>query len=432
MKTERIMSYFDRLFPLCRSLTGAGVRETLSILREVIPLDIHEVASGTRCFDWTVPPEWNVRDAFVATLEGKRLIDFRSHNLHLMSYSVPINAILTHAELMPRIATIPDKPTAIPYRTSYYNDNWGFCLQHDQLHTLDQDHYRVVIDSDKKNGSMTYGDLVLKGQSDEEVLISTYICHPSMANNELSGPLVTAFLYEKIAALPVRRYTYRFIFVPETIGAIYYLQRHGSHMKEKTCAGFVLTCCGDGRAFTYKKSRAGDTLADRAAVHVLKQLKKNPKIVDFFPSGSDERQYCSPGFNLPVGSLMRTMYGDFPEYHSSLDNRGLVSEKSFEESIETFFHVIKAIEANATYVSLNPFCEPQLGRRGLYPTTGGGWGADAVKAQQYILNYSDGSHDLIDIAERAELDVLEIALVAERLSAAGLLAYKESEKLNVP
>lgn len=416
-----MMNYFDRLFPICRSITGDGVRETLKILSEIIPLHIHETASGTTCFDWTIPDEWNIREAYIETLNGERLIDFKNNNLHVMNYSVPVNAVLSHSDLMKRIHSIPTQPEAIPYRTSYYSDNWGFSIKENQRHLFKHDSYKVVIDSTKAPGHLTYGDLVLKGESEEEILLSTYVCHPSMANNELSGPLVTAFLYKKIASLPRRRFTYRFVFAPETIGVIAYLSKYGEIMKKNIHAGYVLTCCGDKGNYTYKKSRRGNSISDRAALQMLTDLRKKVKVVDFFPSGSDERQYCSPGFNFPVGSIMRTMYGDFPQYHTSLDNRDLVSEESFQDSVETYYAVILALEANHTYVSNNPYCEPQLGKRGLYPTVGGGLGDEAVRAIQYLMNYSDGENDLLEIANKSGLSMTEITVAAKHLIQGGLL-----------
>lgn len=398
---QEIESYFDRLWPICRSLTGDGVRKSLAILQELIPLEIHEVPSGKQVFDWTVPDEWNIKDAYILTPDGRKIADFHKHNLHLVSYSIPVKESMTFEELDAHLFTLPDMPSAIPYRTSYYKRTWGFCLTEEAYQTLPKEgEYQVVIDSNLSPGYMTYGDLVLEGETEEEILFSTYICHPSMANNELSGPLVAAFLYRLIAALAKRRYSYRFVFVPETIGAINYLHTHGQDMKAKTVAGYVLTCVGDDGAFVYKRSKHRTSLADRAAEHVLGHQTEAHEIIEFAVGGSDERQYCSPGFNLPVGSLTRSMYHRFKEYHTSLDNKDFISFEAMMRTIEVYFEIVKTLEINDYYINTEPYCEPQLGKRGLYFTQGGtrNEGLD-VLGILHLLSFADGQRDLIEIAD---------------------------------
>ncbi len=308
---QKLEEYFDRLWPINRSLTGNGVRKSLEILSEIVEFNITEVPSGTVCFDWTVPPEWNIVEGWVKDSSGKTIIDFKEHNLHILGYSEPVKGKFTYDELQPHLYTLPEQPELIPYLTSYYKRRWGFCMSHIEFEKLDKaETYEVFIDSTlDDNGSMTIAEATIKGTTDETILLSTYICHPSMANNELSGPLVASFIYNQLKTIPNLRYTYKFIFVPETIGSIYYLSKNGENLKENLTAGFVITCIGDPGVFTYKKSRRGDALPDRAAEIILSQTESNFNIIDFFPSGSDERQFCSPGFNLPVGSLIRTMYG---------------------------------------------------------------------------------------------------------------------------
>ena len=420
---ELMENYFDRLWFLNRSLTGNANRETLKILSEIVDLNISEIASGTECFDWTVPPEWNAREAWIKDSKGNTILDFKNNNLHLLGYSEEFSGKLSLAELKEHLYSLPDQPDVIPYLTSYYKKRWGFCLSHKLLTELKDDTYEVFIDSElNENGSMTISDAVLKGSTDEEILLSTYICHPSMANNELSGPLVTAFIYRELKKLKYRKYTYRFIFVPETIGVISYLSIHGKHIKEKLAAGYVITCIGDKGNFTYKKSRRGNSLADRAAELILTQNENNYVIEDFFPTGSDERQYCSPGFNLPVGSLMRTRYGKYKEYHTSADNRDFISFDAMEYSVKTYLRIISVLEKNAVYENLFPDCEPQLGKRDLYPTLGSQKKtADFVNAVMWVLNLSDGTNDLIKISERSGINFEIISEACDAVKEKGLL-----------
>lgn len=423
MNSSKIEKYFDRLWPITRSLTGNGNRASLNIISEIIPLEIKEIPSGSNCFDWTVPPEWNAREAWIKDENENSIVDFSVNNLHLLGYSEPFTGLLTYDELKKHLYTLPDQPDLIPYLTSYYSRRWGFCMSHNDFEKLDKSiKYQINIDSDlDENGSMTISDLVLKGKSDQEVLFTTYICHPSLANNELSGPLVTAFIYDQLKDKELH-YSYRFVFVPETIGSICYLSINGEHLKEKVVAGFVVTCIGDDGNFTYKKSRRGNSLSDRAASTILKQTEKEYTILDYSPIGSEERQYCSPGFNLPVGSLMRTMYGVYPEYHTSADNKDFISFSALEKSIVKYIEIVQLIENNKKYVNQFPNCEPQLGKRGLYPNLGSQKEkAIEVDAMMWILNLADGKHDLIDIIEKSNINYQVIINTATNLVAKGII-----------
>lgn len=419
MDEKIIEQYFDRLFPICRSITGNGVRETLKIISEIVPLKVYEIPSGTKVFDWIVPKEWNIDDAYIITPDGRKIADFKKHNLHIVNYSIPVHKKISFDELNLHLHTLPNKPNAIPYVTSYYKENWGFCLTYDDYKTLPQKgEYEVVINSSLTEGSLTYADCILEGETQDEILISTYICHPSMANNELSGPLVAMFLYQRLAQLTKRKYTYRFVFIPETIGALVYLHQHGEYLKKHCKAGYVITCIGDRGIFHYKQSKYGNTLADKAAIHTLKYLKKLFRVLPFYPGGSDERQYCSPAFNLPVGSLMRTPYREFPEYHTSLDNKDFISFRSLKESIEVYFQIMQTLEANEKYINLQPYGEPQLSKRGLYI---GDLSREKIMQIMYLLQYSDGQNDLIDIAERIKVKVDELKPLVELLQKHQLL-----------
>lgn len=419
-----IAATFDRLWPILRSLTGAGVRESHDILGELLPLARFEIPSGTPVFDWTVPPEWVVREAYVVTPDGQRILDVRENTLHLVNYAVPFRGRLSRDELEAHLYSLPEQPDAVPYVTSYYTPRWGFCLAHRERERLPEGTYEVVVDTEhvggSRGGSLTLSEAVLPGETDEEVLLSTYTCHPSLANNELSGPLVTAFLYRRLALWERRRYTYRFAFVPETIGALAYLTLRGDGFKRRLAAGYVVTCAGDDAPFTYKRSRRGDTLADRAALHVLGRFP-DTKVRAFFPQGSDERQYGSPGFDLPVGSIMRSVYGTYPEYHTSLDNRDFISFAALQGSVDVYEGVLRALEHNGRFRNLAPYGEPNLGRRGLYPARGTERPEERVAATLWVLNYSDGLHDLLQIAELSGLNVGVLADAARACVGAGLL-----------
>lgn len=419
---SEIEKYFDRLWPILRSITGQGVRETHSILRELIPLDTIEIPSGTQVYDWIVPSEWVVRDAYVLTPSGEKILDVKVNNLHLVNYSARFIGTVTKSELDEHLYSLPDMPDAVPYVTSYYAPRWGFCISDRQRKLLPEGDYNVVIDTEHINGSMTLSEAVLPGENSQEVLISTYTCHPSLANNELSGPLVAAFLFRRLAALPRRRLTYRFVFLPETIGAIAYLHHRGEHLKRHLVAGYVVTCAGDRGPFTYKKSRAGNTQADKAALHVLRR-HKDVNVNEFFPAGSDERQYCSPGFNLPVGSVMRSRYGTYREYHTSLDNKQFISFDAIQETISMYVDICLALEVNRKYVTSVMHGEPQLGKRGLYPSVGTNKAReDEVNAMMWVINFSDRDHDLLSIAERSGFEIELLDRVAKKLLNTGVLS----------
>ncbi len=419
---EQLEKYFDRLWPICRSITGNGLRESLKIVSELVPMELTEVPTGTEVFDWVVPKEWNIHDAYIITPEGKKICDFKINNLHVIGYSTPINQKISFEELKKHLYSIPEMPEAIPYVTSYYKEKWGFCISHNELLTLEEGEYTVFIDSILEDGSLTYGEAVLKGENDREILFSTYLCHPSMANNELSGPLIQAFLYQKIASLPNRKYSYRFLFAPETIGVIAYLNKRGMHFKEKLDAGYVLTCCGDAGNFVYKQSKRINTLADIAAKHVLKYQAIPYTVIPFSVGGSDERQYCSPGFNLPVGSLTRSMYQRYKEYHTSLDNKSFISFEAMEQTVNTYFDFVRVLELNEKYVTTIPYCEPQLGKRGLYSSVTNPLGArNFVHNRMHFLTYADGEHDLIDIAELKGVSIFDLEEHIAPLLEAGLI-----------
>jgi aminopeptidase-like protein len=397
-----IYSLIRELYPICRSITGEGLRETLARIRKEIPLEVHEVPSGTQVFDWTVPKEWNIRDAYVKNTRGERIIDFRRHNLHVVNYSIPVHRKMSLAELRTHLHTLADQPDWIPYRTSYYEENWGFCLSHNQLQRMREEEYEVCIDSALENGSLTYGESYLRGESSAEVLISCHACHPSLCNDNLSSVAIATFLAKYLGEAQLR-YSYRFLFIPGTIGAITWLSQNEDHLKAIQ-HGLVLTCVGDRGHITYKKSRRADAEIDRAMVHVLKHSGRGYDIENFSPYGYDERQYCSPGFNLPVGCLMRTPHGRFPEYHSSADNLELIDPASLAHSLMTCLSVFYVLENNRWYWNQNPKCEPQLGRRGLYRAMGGNRDEKLQEtAMLWVLNQSDGEHSLLDIAERSGL-----------------------------
>jgi aminopeptidase-like protein len=402
------------LYPLCRSLTGDGVRKTLSILNKHLPLDIHEVPTGTPVFDWTVPKEWNIRDAYVKNAQGERIIDFHRSNLHVVSYSTPIRKTLRLEELREHLFTLPDRPEWIPYRTSYYTANWGFCLSHNQLLELQDNEYEVCIDASLENGHLTYGEYYLPGDTIDEVLLSCHICHPSLCNDNLSGIALVAFLAKYLGAR-ARRYSYRFLFIPGTIGSITWLCLNEAEVT-KIKHGFVVAGVGDAGNFTYKRSRRGDTEIDRIFSHVLKHSGKDYTIIDFFPYGYDERQFCSPGFNLPVGCLMRTPHGQYPEYHTSADGLDFIQPTFLADSFSKCLSVLDVLEHNKIYLNQNPKCEPQLGKRALYGAIGGQTDRRIGElAMLWVLNFADGHHTLLDIAERAGIEFESVRLAAQAL-----------------
>jgi aminopeptidase-like protein len=408
------------LYPLCRSITGEGLRQTLRVLGRSIPLQLKEVASGTPVLDWTVPKEWNIRDAYVKSSRGERVVDFATHNLHVMSYSVPVKTRMSLADLKLRLFSLPDHPDWIPYRTSYYKEDWAFCISHKQLLALEDDIYEVCIDSRLEHGSLTYGECYLAGESTEEVLVSTHACHPSLANDNLSGLAVATFLARCLSTMP-RRYSYRFLFVPGTIGAITWLALNESVL-HRIKHGLVVTGVGDAGHITYKKSRRGNADIDRAVLHVLKHSGSPYEIQEFIPYGYDERQYCSPGFNLPVGCLMRTPFGQYPQYHTSADNLDLVQPQLLADSLNTCVQIVDVLEHDRRFLNLKPKAEPQLGRRGLYDAIGGQSDTKQLQlALLWVLNLSDGQSSLLDIAARADLPFDVVLRAATRLATAGLL-----------
>jgi aminopeptidase-like protein len=430
MSGDAMQALATELFPINRSLTGPGYRETLAILeRTAGPLERHRFATGEQVYDWEIPREWTLRDAWVKGPDGEVVVSLARSNLHVVGYSTPVSARLRLDELQAHLHSLPGQPDAIPYRTSYYDEDWGFCIADRERAALPDGEYEVLIDADLAPGHVELGEVVVPGSGSSEVLFSTYCCHPSMANNELSGPVVTAHLARRLRdrATPPR-HTYRFLFVPETIGAIAYLSRFGDRLRERLAAGYVVTCVGDEGDFTYKRSRRGDSLADRIAEHVLAHSGRPHEVLDFVPAGSDERQYCSPGFDLPVGSLMRSMYGTYPEYHTSLDNLSLITPVALAESLERYARIVDCLEANEVLENTLPFGEPQLGKRGLYPTTGGGSEALAATRLQdmlWVLNGCDGTVDLLTVAEAAERPVWDLALAADQLREHGLLRPAE-------
>jgi aminopeptidase-like protein len=419
--------FITDLYPICRSLTGNGVRETLHLIGRHIPLTITEVASGTEVFDWTVPKEWNIRDAYVKNSKGERVIDFQKSNLHVMSYSLPVRATMPLRDLKKHFYTLPDYPDWIPYRTSYYNENWGFCLSHRQFMDLEDGDYEVCIDSSLENGHLTYGECYLPGETTDEVLISSHVCHPSLCNDNLSGISVATWAVKQLKTIS-HRYSYRFVFAPATLGPVAWLGAN-EHQTERIKHGLILACVGDAGKTTYKKSRRGNAEVDRAVANVLKHSGQAYEITEFSPWGYDERQYCSPGFNLPVGCLMRTPNGCFPEYHTSADNLALVRAESLEDSLKKCMAIIEVLENNRSYLNQNPKCEPQLGKRGLYRKMGGHAQAeDGGLAMLWVLNFSDGDHSLLDIAEKSTLPFSSVSAAARALLQHDLLKVQPASK----
>lgn len=423
---------FDRLFPITRSIAGPGVRDTLAILNEHVPLEIIGVPSGTRVFDWVVPREWHIEEAWIKDAEGRTIVDFRDHNLHVVNFSTAVDRVMSLEELRPHLYTVPHLPDAIPYVTSYYKERWGFCLSQRQLDELRPGLYHVRIRSEHVDGELNIGQAVLPGESEEEVLISTYICHPSMANNELSGPIVAAFLYNRLKNWPARRFTYRFVWLPETIGSITYLYLHGDELKRKLVAGLVLTCLGGDHVLHYKKSRRGDAPLDRLIEHLFRQTIPG-RTVPFTPiHGSDERQYNSPGFNLPVGQLNRTLTPGFAGYHTSLDTKESMGIDRLYQSLNEIESILQAFEHDGYYINTRPFGEVKLDKYGLYPdinsrtTTRHSSNELADGRKQLnriltILNYADGEHSLHDIADKCGASLPELVPLVQKLKGLGLL-----------
>lgn len=430
---EQMHALVERLYPLCRSITGDGVRATLEIIGEYVPLQVHEVPTGTQVLDWTVPQEWNIRDAYIADGDGRRVVDFAASSLHVLGYSVPVSATMPLAELRAHLHTLPEHPSWVPYRTSYYKPDWGFCLAQETLDALPEGEYEVCVDSTLADGHLTYAEHVVPGKVSEEVIVSCHVCHPSLANDNLSGIAVAVFLARALAER-TPYYTYRFVFAPGTIGAITWLARNRDRVNGASPArseprargsvehGLVLACAGDSGQLTYKQSRRGDAEIDRVMRHVLAASERPHRITEFTPYGYDERQYCSPGFDLGVGSLSRTPYAGYPEYHSSADDLDFVSPEAMADTLAVCREACAVLDRNRRYVNLSPYGEPQLGRRGLYDSLGGR--SDAQQAQMamlWVLSLSDGEHGLLDIAERSGLPFDTVAVAADALHGAGLI-----------
>ena len=417
---KEIFHLIERLYPICRSITGDGVRQTLRILQEYIPLTIREVPSGTRVFDWAVPKEWNIKDAYIKNSKGEKLVDFQKSNLHVLNYSLPIHEKVSLDELKAHSFSLPDKPDWIPYRTSYYKENWGFCLSHKQLAELQEDEYEVLIDSTLRDGHLSYGEYFIKGEHVDEILISTHVCHPSLANDNLTGIALAVFIAKHLKAASLR-YSYRFVFTPGTIGSIIWLSLNEAQTI-RIKHGLVLACAGDSGKINYKKSRQANAEIDRAVMQALRDSGDAFALHEFSPYGYDERQFCSPGFNLPVGCFMRTPHGEFPEYHTSADDLEFVQPEFLGDSLTKCLSVLEILEGNRRYLNLNPKCEPQLGKRGLYGSIGGqSDGRLQELAMLWVLNLSDGAHDLLDISEKSKVRFYLIKNAADALLANNLL-----------
>lgn len=418
---EQLTALIAELYPICRSITGDGLRESLRILKRYVPLEIVEVPSGTPVLDWVVPREWNIRDAWIKDANGDKVVDFREHNLHVVSYSTPISGRFRLAELRPHLHSLPQQPDAIPYRTSYYEETWGFCLTQRQLESLPDGEYEVCIDSSLTLGSLSYGELLVPGESAAEILISAHVCHPSLCDDNLSGVVVSLLLARELLRRPPGRCGVRFLFAPGTIGAISWLARNRS-TASRVAHGLTLTCLGDSHPFTFKRTFHGQSEVDRAASLVLKDAGYPHQLIDFFPYGYDERQYNSPGFRLPVASLMRGRHGQFPEYHTSLDGPGFVSEARLLESYRVLSDIIECLQSNRSYRNLQPYAEPQLGKRGLYRAIGGTGLPGLQFAMLWVLSMSDGQHSLLAIAERSGLPFKQLNVAARMLLDHELLA----------
>ena len=413
------------LYPICRSITGGGLRQSLQQLQKFVPLKLHEVATGTQVFDWVVPKEWNIRDAWIKNMKGERVLDFAKSNLHVVNYSVPVQQRLSLAELRKHLFTLPETPDWVPYRTSYYRETWGFCLSQHHYDSLTDSEYEVCIDSTLEPGNLSYGEFRIQGMTNSEVLISCHSCHPSLCNDNLSGMVVAARLAQLLKDVPLRC-SYRFVWIPGTIGSITWLAQN-EKVLSKIKHGLVLSCVGDTGHFHYKRSRRGSADVDRIVEHVLKHSGHDFNVLDFIPYGYDERQYCSPGINLPVGCFTRTPNGRYPEYHTSADNIDFVKPKALGESLKQLLRVVQVMDENNRFINLSPKCEPQLGRRGLYRQLGGNKDAGLQElAMLWVLNLSDGKHDLLDIAKRASVPFEEMSKAADALWRAGLLALTKN------
>ena len=421
---ERIYEIAKRIFPICRSITGDGVRETLAILKEYVPeMEIFEVPSGTPVFDWTVPKEWNIKDAYIEDESGKRIVDFKENNLHVLGYSLPMDEYLSLEELKKIIYTQKEQPEVIPYVTSYYVERNGFCMSQNQLDSLKEGKYHAVIDSELKEGALTYAQVVIPGKGEKEIFFSTYVCHPSMANNECSGPALQTEIINYVKNMTDRQYTYRFVFIPETIGSITYLSKNYKELKNKVYAGFNLSCVGDNRDYSYITTRYANTITDKLLKHILSKHTEHYKEYSFLERGSDERQYNAPGIDLPVCGFCRTKFAQYPEYHTSADDLGVISAEGFEGSFDIITKCIKVLESNHNY-KIKVLCEPQLGKRGLYPTISQKGSYDAIKNMTNFIAYADGKNSLLEIAEIIGADAMELIDIAKKLCESDLMDYE--------
>lgn len=398
--SQEMMDLVRDLYPICRSITGDGVRETLRLVSRWLPLEIHEVPSGTAVFDWAVPDEWNITGAYIETMSGERIVDFRDNNLHVLNYSTPVDGVVSREELEAHLFSSEENPDWVPYRTSYYTRRWGFCLTHSQRVRLNQEKYRVKVDSSLATGSLTYGEIQIPGQSRDEIVIYTHVCHPSLCNDNLSGISVAAAVGRALMEQPARRYGYRLVFAPGTIGSITWLSKNRDRLRH-VCHGLVVGLLGDAAPHTYKRTRDGAAEIDAVAEHVLRGRSDDNRFLDFSPYGYDERQFGSPGINLPVGRLTRSVNGGYPQYHTSADNLDLISAASLQESVDVVLEIMEALQENRRFINLQPYCEPQLGKRGLYRNTGGVNIADRENAMLWLLNQSDGTKSLLDIAKKS-------------------------------
>lgn len=426
MDGQAMRELMERLWPLPRSITGNAMRASLDILAEYMPLERTEVPTGTRCFDWAVPNEWNIKDAWVKNSHGTKLVDFSRSNLSVVSYSTPVHTWVTRDELLQHLHTDPQRPAAIPYRTTYYKENWGFCVPHDQLGAFDDDSYEVCIDATLEPGSLTLAEAVIPGQTTDEILLTSYLCHPSMANNELSGPVALAAVYEALSRMPAPRHTVRFVLHPETIGAICYLQLHHKRLAHVVQAGLCVSMVGNDAPLIYKQSRRKDSIGDRVACNLFPRQYDGCDVRGFSPiGGTDQRQYCSIGIDLPMGFFGRAMGGSYPEYHCSLDTMENLSFKRMEESVSRILEFIESVGFNERYISTMPFCEPQLGKRGLYANTGGGKADNFNEQIKMLLGYGDGRHDFVFVAEQMDEPVLSLQKAVNALARENLIEKVE-------
>jgi len=424
---NNIYSLIEALYPICRSITGDGFRRSMDILKKYVPLELHEIASGTQVFDWVVPKEWNIRDAWIKNSQGDKVVDFQQSNLHLLNYSLPVHRKVPMDELKEHLYSLPEQEDWIPYRTSYYKEYWGFCVTHRQLQSMTDSEYEVMIDSSLENGHLTYGEFLIKGESEDEFLISCHSCHPSLCNDNLSGMGVATYLAKHLSQVNTR-YSYRFLFIPGTIGSITWLCLNEKNVK-RIKHGLVIACVGDPGIMHYKKTRDGNAELDRAVQHVLKNTGENYKLLEFSPYGYDERQYASPGFNLNVGNISRTPHGQFAEYHTSADNLDFVKAECLADSYAKCLKIIQVIDQNRKYVNLNPKCEPQLGKRDLYTLHGGRKDANNFElAMLWVLNMSDGQSSLLDIADRSGVEFITIQKATEALQGAALITEVDEPK----